>query len=49
MKFGLLAEIRLGRGPRGIQEPNLLSGIFLIVKNDLIAAIHEKSIKIKTL
>jgi len=30
VKFGLLAEIRLGRGPRGIQEPNLLSGIFVI-------------------
>ena len=32
VKFGLLAEIRRGRGLRGIQEPNLLSGNFLIVK-----------------
>ena len=31
VKFGLLAEIRRGRGLRGVQEPNLLSGIFLIV------------------
>ena len=28
MKFGLLAEIRWGRGLRGVHEPNLLSGIF---------------------
>ena len=42
VKFGLLAEIRQGRCLRGVQEPNLLSGIFLLFKNDLIAAKHEK-------
>ena len=31
VKFGLLAEIRRGRGLRGVQEPNLLSGICFIV------------------
>ena len=31
VKFGLLAEISWGRGLRGVQEPNLLLGIFLIV------------------
>ena len=31
VEFGLLAEIRRGRGLRGIQEPNLLSGNFFIV------------------
>ena len=31
VKFGLLAEIRQGRGLRGVHEPNLLSGIFFIV------------------
>ena len=31
VKFGLLAEIRRGRGLRGVHEPNLLSGIFFIV------------------
>ena len=45
MKFGLLAEIRRGRGLRGVHEPNLLSGIFLLFKNDLIAPKHEKSVK----
>ena len=38
VKFGLLAEIRRGRGLKGVHEPNLLSGIF---KNDLIAPKHE--------
>ena len=37
VKFWLLAEIRWGRG---IQEPNLLSGIFLLFKNDIIAPKH---------
>ena len=49
VKFGLLAEIRRGRGLRGIQEPNLLSDIFLLFKNDLIAPKHEKTIEIKML
>ena len=31
VKFGLLAEIRRGRGLREVHEPNLLSGIFFIV------------------
>ena len=39
MKFGLLAEIRRGRGLRGVHEPKLLSGIFLLFKNDLIIMI----------
>ena len=42
VKFGLFAEIRWGRGLRGVQEPNLLSGIFSLFKNDVIAAKHEK-------
>ena len=32
VKFGLLAEIRRGRGLRGVHEPNLLSGIFHCLK-----------------
>ena len=31
VEFGLLAEIRRGRGLRAIQEPNLLSGNFFII------------------
>ena len=45
VKFGLLAEIRRGRGLRGIQEPNLLSGSFTLFKNYLIAPKHEKALK----
>ena len=41
VKFGLLAEIRRGRGLKGVFEPNLLSGIFSLFKNYLIAPKHE--------
>ena len=32
VKFGLLAELRRGRGLRGVHGPNLLSGIYFIVE-----------------
>ena len=48
VKFGLLAEIRGGgRGLKGIQRPNVLSGTFLLFNKNLDAPKHEKNIKIK--
>ena len=47
LKFGVLAEIRRGRGLKGVHEPNMLSGIFLLFKNDLIDPKHEKKPKNK--
>ena len=42
VKFGLLAEIRRGRGLRGSMSPTCYQVFVLLFKNDLIAAKHEK-------